>query len=178
MRDVGEGLGELAVYGELMCNTNLYDYTEQGLHEEWMVFGAIAQDVSQDGDILEKLVKAGYAAAKYDEADEDENDEKELGEKKQIKIFLNEKFVRIIENADMKTARRGVVGKGTLAQVVEGNKEWMKSGEGEGLVISLGGPDVGYQLLKWKGQQEHQPSSNDAVKSIVDEAEELGCDER
>ena len=118
---------------------------------------------------MERLVKAGYAAAFHG-----------LGpdEKKRIQIFLNEKLVKIVEDGGMKTAKNGVVSKGTLAQVVEGNKEWLKEGKGEGLVVTVGAPDIGFQLLKWKGQQEHQPSSNDAVKAIVNEAQELGCDAR
>ena len=57
-----EDLGNFVLYGELMCNKGLYNYTEAKLDSGWTIFGAMIQPGLKDASqIVDSLQKAGFA---------------------------------------------------------------------------------------------------------------------
>jgi len=152
VRDLSKA-GKLIMYGELMCNDK-YGYGEKGLVGNWLIFGAILEDKSNgDGGLLQKLLEAGYAV-------------RGTFSKECIQIFLNEKFVKIADQLGILCAPRLGCGE-TIADIVKENKDFMKTGDCEGVVISFGSKELGFRLVKWKGAHEEQPASNEEVKMAI-----------
>ena len=57
-----EDIGNFVLYGELMCNKGLYNYTEAKLDSGWTIFGAMIQPGLKDASqIVDSLQKAGFA---------------------------------------------------------------------------------------------------------------------
>ncbi len=55
-------IGELTVYGELVCNP-YYGYTEAGLFRTWRAFGVVFEVVGDAEEAVASLVSAGWPAA-------------------------------------------------------------------------------------------------------------------
>jgi len=141
-------VGEVVVFGEFMCNKGLYDYDNENLHGTWQVFGAIIVDQTSDLSVIAKLHAVGFAAkSKGGQA------------KNQILIYMNEKLSCLIKSSDLTPVP--IVGKSTnIAEVIESNKDWMKEGKGEGLVITLGNPSQGFKIIKWKCPHDYKKREN------------------
>jgi len=55
-----EDLGNVVLYGELMCNKGLYDYAEKNLSAGWTIFGAMIQPTADAPQMVEALQKASF----------------------------------------------------------------------------------------------------------------------
>merc|ERR1711874_2656 len=141
-------LARCVVYGELLCN-KYYDYVGRGIVGDWKEFGAgllVKRDPDQ---ILDKLIKAGFAAAI------------KSSNKHMIQLFINEKFVEVAKHVKLDVPEK----KGnntTIAKVIEESKDAMKKGQLEGMVFTI--YDNGYKVFKWKAAQEYQPV---AVEKLI-----------
>ena len=62
------------VYGELMCNTDLYDYTKNKVAKTFQLFGAMILPSNEEAKetILEKGREAGFSIVKEEQELEDE----------------------------------------------------------------------------------------------------------
>ena len=54
---VGGAVKKTIVFGELMCNHNIHDYTERGVNGRWIMFGVVMviEDDENMSKYLEKL---------------------------------------------------------------------------------------------------------------------------
>jgi len=142
-----DNIVKIIVYGEFICN-HLYDYEERGIIGDWMVFG-VKMEVKEDGpEILAKLRDLGFAVPR-----------RSHGGPNQVKIYSNAKLFDIAKQAGLDVPDvRGV--DVSFVKMVEMNKDDMKTGSLEGLVITLDAGDNGYKFIKWKGSQEFQPHAH------------------
>ena len=126
------------VYGELICN-GFYDYKKRNLMGKWVVFGAVVQLKKDSDETLEKLLKVGFAAAKKTS--------------NQIQLFTNEKFIELVKKSNLEYPE--IRGKEqSIAQAIMKNKDDMKKGLLEGLVLTIYDEENGYRVVKWKGAHE------------------------
>jgi len=134
-------VNRVVVYGEFIVNAR-YDYVQRGIIGDWKVFGAGVEVKRDAAETLDKLLKAGFAAAI------------KTSNKHVIQLFMNEKFVEVAKDVNLDIPRN----KGdneSIAKVIEKSKDDMKKGLLEGVVLTLN--DNGYKVIKWKGAQEYQP---------------------
>ena len=147
--EVDEGIvSRCIVYGELICN-KYYDYVERDIVGDWKVFGAAVLVKRDPTDTLDKLLKAGFAAAI------------KSSNKHLIQLFINEKFVEVAKYVKLDVPEQRGINE-SIAKVIENNKDAMKKGLLEGLVFTIN--DSGYNVVKWKGAQEYQPV---AVEKLI-----------
>ena len=86
MSDIlGGGVNNTIIFGELMCNNNIHDYTERRLNGRWIMFGAVLmlQEDENMSEYLEKLRNNGFVVKKV--------------RRVEICIYLNEKLAGIFE---------------------------------------------------------------------------------
>jgi len=134
-------LDRCVVYGELICNA-YFDYKERGILGDWKVFGAGVLVKKDAAETLDKLLKAGFAAAI------------KSSNKHLIQLFMNEKFVELARTVKLDVPRDKGINE-TIAKIIERSKYDMKKGLLEGIVFTI--YDKGYKVIKWKGAQEYQP---------------------
>ena len=94
-------VGVFCVYGELMCNANLYSYSKDSLPGTHQVFGAMLQAVNpgEVGGIAAQLTAGGFACilrgGKYDD-----DDGEDVGEQAdplaRVMVLLNEELAAIL----------------------------------------------------------------------------------
>eukprot|EP00092_Neocalanus_flemingeri_P059959 GFUD01071814.1.p1 GENE.GFUD01071814.1~~GFUD01071814.1.p1 ORF type:complete len:303 (+),score=95.65 GFUD01071814.1:322-1230(+) len=141
-----ENITKCIIYGEFICNA-CYDYSERDILGDWKVFGATMEVKKDNIETLVKLAEAGFAVPKR------------TNNPNHVKIYPNEKFSELARNANMDVPDS----KGTnesLAKIIERNKDDMKRGLIEGLVITIYQEKEGSRLIKWKGAQEYQPHAH------------------
>jgi len=147
--DVDETVvSRIIVYGELICN-RFYDYVERDIIGDWKVFGAAVLVKKDPTETLEKFLKAGFAAAI------------KSSNKHCIQLFMNEKFVEVAKHVKLDVPEQRGINE-SIAKIIETNKEAMKKGLLEGIVLTIN--DNGYKVMKWKGAQEYQPV---AVEKLI-----------
>merc|ERR1711892_1022334 len=132
------------VYGEFICNP-IYNYQERGIIGDWKVFGA-KLEVTEGESIgtLAKLAESGFAF------------QKRSINPNHVKVYSNEKFFDLAKQANLDVPEY----KGenvSLAKIIAMNKDDMKRGLLEGLIITIYQEESGYRFIKWKGSQEFQP---------------------
>jgi len=98
---------------------------------------------------LEKFLKAGFAAAI------------KSSNKHCIQLFMNEKFVEVAKHVKLDVPEQRGINE-SIAKIIETNKDAMKKGLLEGIVLTIN--DNGYKVMKWKGAQEYQPV---AVEKLI-----------
>eukprot|EP00092_Neocalanus_flemingeri_P102623 GFUD01131265.1.p1 GENE.GFUD01131265.1~~GFUD01131265.1.p1 ORF type:complete len:393 (-),score=135.99 GFUD01131265.1:46-1224(-) len=138
-------IAKCLVYGEFICN-GFYDYRTRDILGDWKVFGSTLEMKKGFVETLEKLLKAGFSAAKKTS--------------NQIQLFSNEKFVEVTKHANLDTPEK----KGendSIANVIMKNKDDMKKGFIEGLVLTIHDEELGYKIVKWKGAHELQPAAQE-----------------
>lgn len=142
-----DNIEKIIVYGEFICN-HLYDYEKRGIIGAWKVFG-VKMEVKEDGPgILTKLRELGFAVPR-----------RSHGGPNQVKIYGCVKLFEIAKQAGLDVPDvRGV--DVSFVKMVEMNKDEMKTGSLEGLVITLDTEENGYKFIKWKGSQEFQPHAH------------------
>jgi len=147
--DVDETVvSRIIVYGELICN-RFYDYVERDIIGDWKVFGAAVLVKKDPTETLEKFLKAGFAAAI------------KSSNKHCIQLFMNEKFVEVAKHVKLEVPEQRGINE-SIAKIIETNKDAMKKGLLEGIVLTIN--DNGYKVMKWKGAQEYQPV---AVEKLI-----------
>ena len=134
-------VNRVVVYGEFIVNAR-YDYIQRAIIGDWKVFGAGVEVKRDAAETLDKLLKAGFAAAI------------KTSNKHVIQLFMNEKFVEVAKDVNLDIPRN-TGNNEAIAKVIEKSKDDMKKGLLEGVVLTLN--DNGYKVLKWKGAQEYQP---------------------
>ena len=126
------------VYGELMCNPSYYDYNHRGLSGQWRIFGScLLVKPNLLDDVLESLTNRQFAAIKLN------------GDTIQI---LPCKALFEVALASELQVSPVVASHKPLAQIVLENKNSMKKGELEGIILTIFSRKFGYNLLKWKGK--------------------------
>jgi len=133
------------LYGELICN-DFYDYKSRDLLSRWKVFGAVIEISEKYSETFEKLCSAGFAAARKT--------------KDQLQIFNNKKFMDSAQRLGFDVPEPRGFDK-TLADVIIENKDAMKKGLLEGLVLTMKDEHSWYRLVKWKGAHELQTTSEE-----------------
>jgi len=136
-------VSKCVVYGELICNGK-YNYTKRSIKlGDWKVFGALIVTKKPEEN-LQKLRNFGFAANINQDYDE------------HIQLFMNEKFAQFAKDVNLNVAE--TKGSDTnITKVIANNKEEMKKGSIEGLVLTIKDTRKGHLLVKWKGAQEFQP---------------------
>eukprot|EP00092_Neocalanus_flemingeri_P102621 GFUD01131263.1.p1 GENE.GFUD01131263.1~~GFUD01131263.1.p1 ORF type:complete len:403 (-),score=135.46 GFUD01131263.1:46-1254(-) len=145
-------IAKCLVYGEFICN-GFYDYRTRDILGDWKVFGSTLEMKKGFVETLEKLLKAGFSAAKKTS--------------NQIQLFSNEKFVEVTKHANLDTPEK----KGendSIANVIMKNKDDMKKGFIEGLVLTIHDEELGYKIVKWKGAHELQPAAHEKALKADD----------
>ena len=141
------------VYGELMCNTRIYDYNERNLVAEWRVFGAMMEAAAGESEMFDKLTKSGFAVRKDCE--------------ERIRIFPCTAFFSLVTECGMEHVHVKSEGD-TIAQIVSDNLEDMRRGKLEGIILTT--PFYGrVKLVKWKGGQEYQPGAENFLKDVIED---------
>ena len=141
-------LRKCVVYGEFICN-GFYDYSERGIRGDWIVFGA-KLELKKEGtiDTIGKLAESGFAVPKHS------------NDPNHVKVLPNKKFFEVAKKANLDVPEV----KGTnesLATMIAMNKDEMKRGTIEGLIITIYEEESGYRVVKWKGTQEFQPMAHE-----------------
>ena len=124
-----------------------------------LILSAIVEDNTENKCVLEKLVNAGYAARR--------KEDEEGCFSNQIQIFMNEKLYMLAKQVGLMVAPKAGEAR-TIDKIVRENKEWMKKGEGEGIVMTVGSAEEGFRIVKWKGAHEPQYNSDESVKNAVE----------
>ena len=153
---VGDGVKNTIVFGELMCNNNIHDYTERGMNARWIMFGCIMvlEDENNLSKYIEQLRDNGFVVKKRTE---------KSGE---ICIYLNEKLAGIFEKLGY-DCKMEMLKRSTIFDMVKKNKMKIMHGEVEGVVI-LTDLEVFTGYLKWKGAHYKQPSFEREIKMVND----------
>merc|ERR550519_596091 len=114
---------------------------------DWKVFGAKLEVKANGEAILEKLRNLGFAVPRRSR------------EPNHVKLYANTKLFDLAKQAglDVPDVRGTDV---SFVKMVEMNKDDMKTGSLEGLVITLDTEENGYKFIKWKGSQEFQPHAH------------------
>ena len=94
---VGERVKNTIVFGELICNNNIHDYTERGVNGRWIMFGGVMviEDDENMSEYLEKLRDNGFVVKNL-----------KSGE---ICIYLNEKVANADDVSVANKSKRGFV---------------------------------------------------------------------
>ena len=133
-----DSLSLVLVYGELMCNPQYYDYQQRGLSGQWRIFGScllVRSDLLDE--VLESLINRQFAAIKLN------------GDT--IQILPCEALFEVALASGLQVSPVVASGK-PLAQIVQENKNVMKKGQIEGLILTIFSRKFGYNSLKWKGK--------------------------
>jgi hypothetical protein len=141
-----EGIKKCVVYGEFICNA-FYDYSARGIIGDWKVFGA-KLEVKIEGVVTgKKLAEAGFAVPNH------------TSNPNQVRIFPNEKFFELAKQAKLDVPNIKSKNE-NIAKVVAMNKEDMRKGLVEGLIMTICQEETGFKVIKWKGTQEFQPHAH------------------
>lgn len=154
----------VVVYGELMCNRDLYDYERAGLAGGWLAFGVLVQydTVEQLGEaraLVGAARRAGFCATLCND-----------GRPTPAVQFGGSKLSALLRAAGMRVPTE-VAGAGADhgdAPLVLRCASFMEPGvdgkaRAEGLVVAL--PDNG--LHKWKDGKEFHPGSGEALQNAM-----------
>ncbi|KAJ3095361.1 hypothetical protein HK100_005849 [Physocladia obscura] len=146
------------LYGELGCNT-LYDYKEKGYVGTWQCFGAVLYFSSWDEVEIWRgaLTSSGFMIKSADLNKLDEEDE----QRPSFTMIECHSFFEILESCQIPHPK--FVFSGTLENLILEQKNWMKSHNSEGLVVSTHyeGSNT-FTIKKWK--QSHEPYQTVGVK--------------
>ena len=155
---------KFVVYGELMCNPNLYDYTKNGVHGSFQLFGAMVLPANEEAQeaIFTKSKEAGFCILK-EEVDPDIEDE--VASLK-LQICFNKSYAKLAEKEGYATVP--MVGEyESFYDAVMTNQEWMRQGLGEGLIVV----SKDY-IKKWKIGAEANATNKDLLTQALFMAED------
>lgn len=171
-----EDLGNFVLYGELMCNKGLYDYTEKKLDSGWTIFGAMIQPPKDAEQIVDALHKAGFACAlKGGVSSDGEGSEGAAEDNANFKIMLsmNVAFKELMDKFKYPTVP--FTGRyENLYTLVKDTSDWLKQGMGEGIVITHAKAEENGKsshLSKWKNGMEANSVNAGQLDALVLEIE-------
>ena len=128
----GVDLQNFVLYGELMCNSGLYNYKE---YETFNVFGAMIKPQQGESakEISEKMNAKGYATSIRGDHEEGSGEEEQVSEVK-IMLLMNQAFKELVDKHGFPTVP--FLGKyENFYSMLMANFDWMLNGNGEGLVL-------------------------------------------
>jgi hypothetical protein len=171
------------IYGELMCNKHLFDYSARNLAGGFETFGVMLRCLDSnvpkwfDSNFVDVLRKNGYCAAgcwPNDETTNGETKNKEDDAKDElqcptIKVFMCTKLIHLFQ--DVQLSSPSMKFEGTLVDMIQHLSTWMNNGDGEGVVITVAGGRS--DLKKWKSATEFQGRTPDLLKELCDYFETL-----
>lgn len=133
-----EDLGTFVLYGELMCNKGLYDYSEKNLSAGWTIFGAMIKPKGEAENIVKAFEKAKFASTLKGGCDSGD-DEEEGDEKPEYKIMLrmNVTLKALMDKYSYPTVPY-LGAYENLYTLMMDNFDWLVKGMGEGVVITHG----------------------------------------
>lgn len=160
----------LVVYGELMCNPDLFRYAEEKLYSTCPVFGAMIKPASSEAamQIVEQLGKAGFACRVRRGVAEDEEAGGEL-----VMLMMNQTYKQLITELGMPTVPTAEK-LGTLYELVTGNQEFMIEGSGEGMVVVNPSSGPTCSVTKWKIGAEANSTNLDYLDAMLQDIEANG----
>jgi len=182
------GIGEDSItcfnlYGELMCNKGLYNYSTDKLDGTHQLFGAMLKPANKDAakEIVEKLGAAKYACKIKGGDDDEEEDAGEEGKEEdencniKICLYMNQAFKDLIMNHGYPIVPLVGGQYASFYDLVMDNFDWMKNGNGEGLVLVSPADGPNCRVSKWKigheASGDNLGSINRILMAIDDDAE-------
>ena len=146
------------LYGELMCNKGLYNYSQDKLDGTHQVFGAVIRPANKAAlkEIAEKLGAAKFACKIKGGEEEEEGPQEEDKEgeddgvcNEKVNMYMNEGFKALLEKQNVPMVPLA----GTYAsfyELYQANYDWMVNGNGEGLVLISPADGPNSDVSKWK----------------------------
>lgn len=172
-----ESIETFVVYGELMCNNNLFNYSAEKIDGSYQLFGAVIQPKDSDAlaEISEKLIKGNFAmrlaTASGDDEENSSDDPTEENYSKIIAISMNQTYKDLLLELEYPVVP--TAGKiGTLYDVVTGNFDWMLKGFGEGLILCAPAYGAATKVMKWKIGAEKNSMNAGQVHEILNKIED------
>jgi hypothetical protein len=159
----GVDLKNFVLYGELMCNSSLYNYKE---FETFNVFGAMIKPEAGESaqEICQKMEAKGFATSIRGDSDSGEEEEQPANVK--IMLLMNQAFKELVDKHGLPTVP--FLGKyENFHSMLMANFEWMLNGNGEGLVLVHNS-----MVSKWKIGAEANQSNLNSLRTILDEIED------
>ncbi|XXQ39014.1 RNA ligase domain-containing protein [Plasmodiophora brassicae] len=145
---------DFRLYGELGCN-QMYSYKDKGFVNAWHCFGAVLRLANADD---HQQWKDALREARFWFQDAP-------GRADVIVVISCPAFVEVLSACNVPHAR--IAFEGTLIDLVAHRRDWMMSGDGEGLVVSLlwpGRHSGQARILKWK--MGHEPAAPSAILAL------------
>lgn len=152
----------LLVYGELMCNPNLYNYSSMELPGRWLPFGAMLQfSADCEFEFESRLRTQGFVYSRIDKGDDSVT----------LRLINCAALRGLLETSGLKPP--APVFSGSLMQMVSGLRDWMCSEQGEGVVVAPATQAAAAEFVmsKWKISAEPQAGNIKALKGLVDAIE-------
>jgi len=139
-------VGQVCVWGELMCNPNFYSYIERGLAGTWICFGVIATLLNNPDTaaISLKLAKDGFAHSTTVNA----------SGSCQLRLLICPALRKLLKDAGACHVVQDQFQRFTHAEVVAQGASGLRDGENEGLVLVFERPNGQASLRKWKNSAE------------------------
>lgn len=133
-----ESVSVFNLYGELMCNKGLYNYSKDSIDGTHQLFGAMIKPKSNEAieEIADKLAKAGFACkvkVNNSVSGSDQEEGEAQDQEKLVIIYMNQAYKDLIEKFGYPLVPLA----GTYAnfyELVMANFDWMVNGRGEGIV--------------------------------------------
>ena len=158
----GDDVAHFVLYGELVCNKNIYDYAFRGIASGWLVFGAMVRARNDDvkNAMLGKMTEAKFAVWETEEG---------------LRVSVNERFRQLVP--EISYAPRVELGETctTLADLILLDEVYNLVAEGrhEGLVL-LERKAVRQTTVAMKWKNGHEPAGVMAdrllaVKKLLDD---------
>lgn len=176
-----EKIERFNLYGELMCNSNLYDYSEKKISKTHQLFGAILKpsEAKFSQEISEKISKANFASRieiENEEEDSNSQAEEEVNKNSEIpapliSIYMNEAFRDLISKHDYPHVPFMNHFENFYDLAVK-NFEFLKGGFGEGIVLVSPAFGANCRVSKWKNGMEASGDNQGTVNKILLSLEE------
>jgi len=176
----------MVVYGELMCNKNLYDYSLRALSCGWFPFGIILRHKTESTsgnfeaasasvrDLAAKLAAAGYACTTTTTDGEGGDAEKAVVVQVKVAMCPLRELVTVSGGG---VTPASVADGMSLTTMVEHCEGWMVSCKGEGVVVSIPTDVLGRPtgtVRKFKTAAEPQGSNEQWLRRTLARLEALG----
>jgi hypothetical protein len=140
-------VGQVCVWGELMCNPNFYRYNERGLTGTWICFGVIATLLNAgtvSSTISGELAKEGFAHSTSVNA---------TGSV-QVRLLICPALRQLLRDIGACEVAQDQFQGLSHAEVVRQGASGLREGENEGLVLVFERPNGQASLRKWKNSAE------------------------
>eukprot|EP00929_Paragymnodinium_shiwhaense_P037285 TRINITY_DN19891_c2_g1_i2.p1 TRINITY_DN19891_c2_g1~~TRINITY_DN19891_c2_g1_i2.p1 ORF type:complete len:436 (-),score=69.49 TRINITY_DN19891_c2_g1_i2:305-1612(-) len=134
-------IGQVCVWGELMCNPNFYNYKERGLADRWVCFGAAVTFTNPKTSVSEQLQKHGLSHSFNSDGSK-------------ARLFLCPALRRLLHEVGAGDVAEDQFHSVTQADVVEKGAAQLRDGQNEGIVLVFERANGQASLRKWKNSAE------------------------